>query len=65
MVRFVRTQSGLIVHRHDCPKLGISSNAAPWNWAEERSLDEIRAAIAMVGSRACRACKPTEGAPGE
>jgi hypothetical protein len=56
MTRLVRTRGGAVVHLEACT--AITTNAKPWEWAEDRTDDEIRRSLAMIGSRACTVCKP-------
>jgi hypothetical protein len=59
--RLVRTKGGAVVHRASCTTIdpnAVTSTVAPWLWAEGRTDTEIQQAIAMVGARACKICKP-------
>jgi hypothetical protein len=52
-----------MIHRADCtqlftPQRTIPIKAAPWNWAEGKSVDQIRGEMAKLGleARFCRHC---------
>ena len=57
MIDLVRTRGGLVIHRKDCQYAGTG---LPWNWAAEKTPDEILNAMDQYGIRACLKCRPIE-----
>ena len=58
-----RTMGGALIHRAECSLMHADATtvgAVPWLWAEGRPLEQVREAIAMVGSRVCAQCQPFE-----
>lgn len=60
--RYVRNPRGTVVHRPDCAYRG---NAAPWRYADGRTLSSVLAEIGQTPwLRACTRCMQPSGAPG-
>lgn len=56
--RFVRTRGGSVIHRSDCRTLKTAKTAVPWEWAEGKSIAEIRREA--IWSHQCLTCWPYE-----
>lgn len=59
-MNLVRAAGGAVIHVPGCLALGTVPPFAgsPWLWAQGRSVNEVRHAAAMTGSRPCRVCQP-------
>lgn len=56
-VKLVRTRGGSMVHRADCKRIK-SVNIFSWEWADDKTEDEIIRCIIEFGYRTCKDCKP-------
>ena len=59
MTEYVRTQGGRMIHRATCPWIATREiGAIPWNWAQGRTVDQIRQEMRDLGleARFCRHC---------
>lgn len=61
MAELVRTNGGATVHRIECDVKG--TRAAPWLWAQSKSIAEVAATSAQLGVKPCGTCHPYAAAP--
>jgi hypothetical protein len=61
-MKLVRTQQGRMVHRADCPQIirGAVKQVTQWQWADDKSREEVAAMVDDLDWRTCSHCRPLQ-----
>jgi hypothetical protein len=61
-MKLVRTQQGRMVHRADCPQIirGAVKQVTQWQWADDKSREEVAAMVDALDWRTCSHCRPLQ-----
>jgi hypothetical protein len=51
-----------MVHRADCPQIlrGAVKQVTQWQWADDKSREEVVAMVAALDCRTCQHCRPLQ-----
>lgn len=60
MAKFKRTRAGKVIHLAGCYLAARAQKSWDWEWAEDKTRDEIFAMVAELGYHCCQKCKPLE-----